>query len=393
MIKIYTLGDFDIQIDDVSILQSIGNQPRLMKLFKYFLTFQGKKLLPENIIEDIWKEDNFKDPLNVLRTQISRVRNMIDFEKYKKEPFFDIIYIDGYYLFKLHNNCIVDFLVMQSCIEKYNTLKDREDVMEACKQGIELYKGEYLGELGLEDWLIPIRNRFDRLYVNSLSQYLQSLKGMSMDNHIVSICEEAMSYKPYEDIIHIYFIESLLNLGQTRYALNHYKYFTTKMYNELGISPSNKLKELYKKIKSKEDKSSIIVNLTTLDGELRDYDNFEGALLCDKHCFQLLYNLELRFNERNKRDAFVGIITIDKSGHRQFVQREMEGAMSILLDIVYHRLRKGDVINQWNENQLLLLLFSLKEVDLEEIIDRIKKNFNDLIKNDKMSLNIKFKNI
>ena len=46
MVKIYTLGDFDIRINDVSILESIGNQPKLMKLFKYFLTFQGKKLLP-----------------------------------------------------------------------------------------------------------------------------------------------------------------------------------------------------------------------------------------------------------------------------------------------------------------------------------------------------------
>ncbi|NMA48723.1 MAG: hypothetical protein GX947_02960, partial [Tissierellia bacterium] len=73
MVKIYTLGDFDIRIDDKSILQSIGNQQRLMKLFKYFLTFNGKKVLPENIIEDICEEENFKEPLKMLRTQISRL--------------------------------------------------------------------------------------------------------------------------------------------------------------------------------------------------------------------------------------------------------------------------------------------------------------------------------
>ena len=169
MINIYTLGNFDIQIDGESILQPIGNQPKLMKLFKYFLTFQGKKLLPENIIEDIWRDDNFKDPLNVLRTQISRIRNMINFKKYGEKPCFDITYIDGYYLFKLHNNCTVDFIVMQSCIEKHNTIEDKREVMKVCKQGIDLYKGEYLGELGAEDWLIPIRNRFDRLYLDSTS--------------------------------------------------------------------------------------------------------------------------------------------------------------------------------------------------------------------------------
>lgn len=393
MLKIYTLGDFDIKIDDRSILQEIGNHPRLMKLFKYFLTFQGKKLLPENIIEDIWKEDEFKNPLNVLRTQISRIRNLVDLENYGKQAFFEIVYIDGYYVFNIYENCIVDFLVMQSCIDKYHSLGDMDDMINVCRAGVSLYKGDYLGELGLEDWVIPVRNRFDRMYLNNLSHYLQLLKDRSMDNLIISICEEAMSYKPYEEIIHIYFIESLINVGQNRAALDHYKYFTSKLYNDLGVVPSNQMKILYRRIKSQDEKSSVAISLNNLDEELRKSSNIEGALLCDKNCFQVLYDLEVRSRDRGQRDSFICILTIDNLGYNKLDQKQLKIAMTILLDIAFHAMRKGDVVCQWNKNQLLLLLSSLEQSHVSDIGARLDQKFKSLMDNDKIILNIKFEKI
>lgn len=393
MVKISTLGDFDIKIDDISIMESIGNQPKLMKLFKYFLTFHDKKLLPENIIEDIWGDENFKDPLNVLRTQISRVRKIIDLKKYNIESFFNINYVDGYYVFKLTNNCTVDFIQIESCNNKYNKLEDEDKMLVTCKQSVKLYRGEYLGELGDEDWLIPIRSRLDRLYIKSLTNYLKLLKEKAMDNHIVSICEDAMLHKPYEEIIHIYLIESLINLRKDRQALNHYKYYTSKIYSELRETPSNEMKNLYRKIKSNEDKMFSNISLNTIDNELKyDYES-NGALLCDNYYFKFLYNLQLRNNERNGTDSFIGIITIDHSGYRQLSEDDIKESMNTLLDIIYHKLRKGDVLTQWNQNQILLLLYSLEEKNIEKVVERLNNKFKELINNKKVILNIKFKKI
>lgn len=391
MINIYTLGHFDIEIDGESILSSIESQHKLMKLFKYFLTYQGRKLLPEDIVDDLWPEDDYKDPLSVLRTQISRVRKMIDFKRYGIGAFFEIIYTDGYYTFKLDDNCMVDFLLMQECIQTYHSKADKKKVLEKCRMGVDLYKGEYLRELGLEDWIIPIRNRFDRLYVNNLSHYLKSLQEMSMDNLIISICEEAMTYKPYEESIHLYFIDSLLNLGQSRCALNHYNYFTSKLHHDLEMPPSNQLRELYKKIKSHEDSSLSTVSLSNIEDELREKDELEGALICDKDYFKLLYNIAFRFNERKRRKSFVGIISIGRDGFKDLSKKDLKGAMSVLLDVAFHGLRKGDVISRWNDEQVLLLLYDMEEDNLNKIIDRIRTSFNDMIKDKKVNISIKFK--
>lgn len=66
--------------------------------------------------------------------------------------------------------------------------------------------------------------------------------------------------------------------------------------------------------------------------------------------------------------------------------------MVTLLDVIYCSLRKGDVITQWNDNQLLLLL-DLEEVNLMKLIDRLKEKFNAMVNNEKIELNIKFKSL
>lgn len=293
VITIDTLGDFDIKIQDESILHSIGNQTRLIKLFKYFLTFEGKKILPDRIIEEMWHGEDSKDPISVLRTQISRIRSMFNCKETYEEPFFEINYIDGYYLFQLNNNCTVDFLMMETYIKKHQTSKDKEEVMETCKKVIELYKGEYLGELGNDDWVVPIRSRYNRLFISSLTKYLQLLSEMSMDNQIIAICEQAMGHIPYEEIIHIYYIESLVNLGQIRCALNHYTYYTSKIHNDLGAKPSNKLVSVYKSIRVKEQHLSSNIVLGTLDNELKECNDQNGALICDNFYFKFLYNIQI----------------------------------------------------------------------------------------------------
>jgi len=55
-LNIYTLGDFDITYGENSILKESGRSYKLFKLFKYLVTFRGRKLLPETIIESLWED-------------------------------------------------------------------------------------------------------------------------------------------------------------------------------------------------------------------------------------------------------------------------------------------------------------------------------------------------
>lgn len=94
MVEIITLGDFDIIIDGTSVMDEIGKSQRLIKLFKYFLVHKDVKLLPEDIIDDLWPNEDFKNPLNMLTTQICRLRKILDIDEIVVQAFFSIKYLN-----------------------------------------------------------------------------------------------------------------------------------------------------------------------------------------------------------------------------------------------------------------------------------------------------------
>lgn len=56
--KLYisTLGVFDIELGDKSLLREASRSYKLFKLFQYFLTFRNNKILPDTIIDNLWPD-------------------------------------------------------------------------------------------------------------------------------------------------------------------------------------------------------------------------------------------------------------------------------------------------------------------------------------------------
>ncbi len=391
MLRIYTLGSFDIKYRDESILDSKGYPYRTLRLFKYFLTHEGQKLLPETIIDDLFGSYDYKDPNAALRTQISRVRNMIELKPIELEDLFQIEFKNGYYIFKLDKNCILD---IKEFDEKKEILKC-EDISKEDEDRIikilSLYRGDYLQELKDEDWIVPIRSRISRVYLKSLQCFLRKLKESKRYDDIVLICEDALQFNFYEEAIHIYYLEALVALGQKDFALSHYQYYTSKFYHDLGVSPSEEGKKIYKSITNQQEKTHQILDLDTMDKELNQ-DVDKGAFMCEPEYFKFLYKLKMRQSERNNSSNIcLGILTIDNAGVKPLNDEDLKLAMDSLKKTLLNRLRKGDVFSQWNDRQLVFCLHDVK--NMECIMDRLKNKFelNDISSH--VSVNIKCKHL
>lgn len=392
MIKIVTLGDFDIIINGNSVLEELTSQKRLIRLLKYFLVHNGIKLLPENIIEDLWGNDDFKNPLNMLRTQISRLRKIINPEAHGIEAFFSIKFINNYYIFEFKEPCDVDFIKFEKKLEKdiLSLNKDIEKDPLNFEKNLRLYKGSFLQEMGEEDWLVPIRSRFSRLYVKGMAYYIEYLKENNMYAEIASICEKGIRIEPYEEIINLNFMEALLNLEEETYALIHYEFFTKKLYNDLGEKPSRKLLELYKEIREREDKDFLDVDLNTVNSRLIEKLDFDRAKLCDIHYFKFLYTYEKIKCERNLgKKKSISIVTLESGNHRELTNKELKKGMDLLIYILFKTLWVGDVFTKWNKSQILILLYDLEERNIDALIRKIKNQFNSSKIIENLILNIK----
>ena len=184
-----------------------------------------------------------------------------------------------------------------------------------------------------------------------------------------------------------------MNIVDKEYAVGHYEFYTTKFYHDLGVAPSRESREIYKRLCSQGDKEEPIVDLNIMNNVLKE-DETEGALICDPNYFKFLYKLETRHSEReNNINMCLGIMTIDNKGYKSLEKDETKNAMDSLKDIMFNTLRRGDVLSQWNDNQLAFLLYNIKDVNLDHLMDRLKFQFEAENNNAKIDLNIKCKKI
>ena len=72
---------------------------------------------------------------------------------------------------------------------------------------------------------------------------------MDYDN-IIRICEQAIQIEPYEEELHICFMENLIDKGRITEAQNHYESYTSMLYKQFGIKPTAELQQVYKMLKS-----------------------------------------------------------------------------------------------------------------------------------------------
>lgn len=245
-------------------------------------------------------------------------------------------------------------------------------------------------EEGGEDWIIPTRSKYDRLYVKGLSYYIDYLKENSMYTEIIDICEEAIKIKPYEETIHHSFMEALINLDQHSYALIHYEFFTKKLFNDLEIVPSKETKEIYKKIKNKQESNSQNIDLNKIDEEMLKSFNFTGVMFCGLDYFKFMYNYERRNKERNKdTNIGIGIITLESRSHKELTERQIDTGAQLLEYTLFKTLRFGDIVTTWNNKQVIMLLYGLGEEGIESVASRINNYFDSEKRDDKLGLRIK----
>jgi two-component SAPR family response regulator len=396
-VSIVTLGDFDIRAGQYSLLENRGCSGKIFDLLKYFITFKGRKLLPDTIIDNLWSESDLIDPKNVLRTQIFRLRKMLreiehDFQS-NDIKCFNLSFSGGYYTFKLGESCVLDVDEFESNIKNAESIRDDKpyEAIDVYRNAVSMYRGEYLSENVQNEWVFPTRNKYHRLYIQSILRLIELLKSDERHSEIPEIYEEAVLVEPYEEALHIYFLEALMHMGEIRNVLSHCNYITSRLYKDMGVKPSSAMRNIYRKLQAETEEYGE-TDINNIGEKLFDIDNTQGALFCDIDYFKVIYNMERRKGLRSGNKGFLGLITIF-AVESKLSAEERQSVMSRLKDVVIQCLRKGDACTVLNKTQMLLILSDAKEESLELIGKRLEKRFNESDDGKRVNIRIKFQPI
>ncbi len=390
-INIKTLGVFDIRLDGKSLIKKGTRTYKINKLLQYFIAFRNRRILPETIIENLFPEDEYTDPKNTLSTQIFRLRKAIKNvipESEDESKYLTINSVNGNYILEVGENVDIDVDKFEELIKQGDEKlsKNREEALEIFNKALDIYEGMFLSENGYEVWLTPVRNYYNRLYIKVIFQTIEILKEKENYDIIIRTCEKALNYEPYDEDIHICFMEAMLKQGQFTNVLNQYEYIVNLLNKEMGISSSPKLDKFYKKIKSTISEKR---KMTLIDFWNKiELEEVEGAMQCDFSDFKVIVDNQRRKGERSSEDDYVSIITLESEGDDTSVNTLWAKEMTQMLK---RSLRKGDVFTFWNDKQILILLHEVKQQALLIIEKRIRDKMGLNPKIAKLKNNIEFK--
>ncbi|MCF6466257.1 hypothetical protein C3E90_10270 [Clostridium sp. Cult2] len=392
IIKLYinTLGDFDLKIENESILKESSRSYRLYKLFQYFITFRNKKLLPDTIIDNLWDNHESQDPKNMLRAQIFRLRQMIKNilpEELDESKYLNISFNNGYYSLEIGELTTIDIDEFEALILIGDTKRQYNinQAIEAYSKALNLYKGTYLEENAYEVWLVPVRNYYRRLYLKTLFKLIEIFKEKEEYSIIVELCEKGIAIEPYEESIHIYLMEAMLKLGQIKNAISYYNYISAILEKQMGTKSSPAMRDINRKIQNYFiDKGE--TDIFTIKKKLEEGTN-DRSLLCDFDYFKFLYNIQERKRAKKDEPDFISLITLSCDNCKQ---EEINNWMKIMTEALEGTLRKGDAFTFWNDTQILIIFDDAKEDGLESIESRIRKTIKRITKDTEYIMSIKF---
>ena len=387
-LEIHTLGNFLVKRGDKHLSEDFGRSQRLWGLFLYLLTQRGKYLLPEDLMDALWAEEEYERSESALKTLVYRLRKLLK----EGQPGDEVQYINfshGGYTWNSQSDYWLDVDEFEDyCKEAKKALAEGDKAAEKyCRRALDLYKGDYLREFAYNEWVVPVSSYYRRLYLETVFGLLGFLENEGRYGEISGVCEKAFSVEPFDEDLHKWYLESLLEEGKTRQAQAHYENITAALYRELGAKPSPGLRELYRRIKNKE--GGVELDLGLIQERLTDRKKTEGAFLCDAHTFRFLYKLEGRRVMRTGQAIFLVLLTLTLPDYSLPAGKDLKPAMDLLEKSLLHSLRKGDVICRWNEAQFICILPGLNFEQSRKVLERIEKQFAATSGNGKVVLRAK----
>ncbi|MGN1349723.1 MAG: BTAD domain-containing putative transcriptional regulator [Anaerovoracaceae bacterium] len=367
------LGRFTLQYGENCISDQEGRSKKLWLLIEYLVTFRGKEISQNDLIDLLWPDDSHGNPANTLKTLVHRARTMIGSLNYDNAKNI-IIYRRGTYAWNDELDMVVDLDVfehhVQTADQKDISIEQRLSHLTAA---IDMYKGDFLPKLEMETWAIPISTYYHSLYIKAVHEAIEILSSIKNWEEIVSICERATEIDPYDEKLHYHLIQALVNSKNQQLAKSHYENVTKMFFEKFGVAPSSEFLALYKQVVRTLHQTEM--DLNSIREKLNESEYETGAFYCEFEVFKEIYQLEVRNSSRAGQSIYLGLITITDPEGDVPAPNLLKNAMGKLLLTVNESLRRSDVYTRYSASQYLIMLHTLTVENAEMVVERIVKRF------------------
>ena len=162
VLKAWMLGKEDVTYGNKSILSGRNCMTKATKLL-FILLHSGEKGIARNqLIEELYGDEEIVDVANNLRVTIHRLKKA--FRDVNLPPYEYIVSKNGIYRWSAPIKTEVDALEFKRLVFAAEDETDAEKKASMLEKACEIYQGEFLPKLSGEEWVLFEKAQYRKLY-------------------------------------------------------------------------------------------------------------------------------------------------------------------------------------------------------------------------------------
>lgn len=372
VIHVQTLGQFTITADGLSIDNQEIQAKKPWNILEYLILHRNQVLSSEDLIDLIWGDTQSNNPVGALKTLVFRSRKLL--EPLGLPPHKLILQRHGSYAWNEQVQTLVDADEFEALHRQtLDESLDEDRCLALCKQALELYKGRFLPRSSRESWVAVLANHYHSLFLQIAHKALHLLVRKEDWKSIILLCRHVISLESFEEDFHYSFIYALYSSGEPELALKQYRSTTDLFYDKLAITPSERLKDLYKIIQNQTN--DVTSDLSIIQDSMQEKELAAGAYYCEFSVFRDIYQIQQRTIKRSGDSLFLCLLTVRTQQGDLPKASVMTKAMDALYTAISSSLRKGDVYCRYSIAQYMILLPADSYENGRSTMKRIVRNF------------------
>jgi DNA-binding SARP family transcriptional activator len=353
------------------ITDRLKRSRQLEGLLKYLIAYRGRFVAPEELVDALWENRSCDNPAKAVQNLVYRLRTLIDLPDQPSH----ILYVNSGYGWNQQSIYTLDLEDFDRTLETAMAkMRSGSPDIELFFNAMQYYVTDFLANSMYDLWTVSLRQAFKLKYTTCVETLIGLLRSEERHQEIITVCEKAMSIDPYDEKMHVAFLQALIASNRIAHARMHYSYVTELLYRDLGVSPSAELKETYAQING--TTKYVQHDIASILGSFNEEHPSDGPYFCDEEIFHELFKLDHRRLQRNGQSNCLLLLTFSNTNYGMPSIDVLKVARKVLRDVLMISLRKGDVVCMWNDAQALVMLSSLTYEDAEMISHRIITRFH-----------------
>jgi two-component SAPR family response regulator len=242
------LGDFQVTCGGRQVGEPGWLATKAGDLFAYFVTFRDSNVARDRVLEALWPEVAPERSSGAFHTALYKMRQMLrmggcpgKFVRVRSGEYClekDIFWIDVQEFRQLNDQC---------SRHSHEAMDRCELCIERLQRAVDLYRGDYLGNL-YYDWVLDEQRDLRRMYLKALRVLADHYAGQGDCDTATVYGRQILSQDPLLEDVHRQMMCYHSQLGDRNKVMRQYRWLGKVLADELGAEPMPETQELYRSL-------------------------------------------------------------------------------------------------------------------------------------------------